>query len=126
MPIPRGAHYVSGNNNRVQLESGDIVTRATARTMGARDMGYHNEHAYRGHAAGDTKQFNSWLNTEQGQHALETAKANGLSKTELKSQFVGARNGRPHPGSGKTGNDAYHEFMEEYDLEDYGDDWADY
>ncbi len=126
MPIPRGSHYVPGSPDRVRLPSGDIVGRGTARSMGAREMGYRNEHDYRGHAAGDNKQFNSWLNTEQGQRALDHARDTGRSKNDLKSEFIGARNGRPHPGSGNPGNDAYHDFMDDYGMGDYGDDWADY
>jgi hypothetical protein len=124
MPIPRGAHQVRGFPNRVRLSNGETVTRASALTMGAREMGYRSHNAYRGHATGDGKQFNSWLNTEQGQQALETAKENGLTKNDLKSQFIGARNGRPHPGSGNPGNSSYHAFMEEYDMEDYTEDFT--
>lgn len=126
MPIPRGARQIQGSPNRVRLSNGETVTRATALTMGARQMGYPSHNAYRGHAAGNSKQFNSWLNTEQGQHALNAAKANGLTKNDLKSEFIGARNGRPHPRSGKTGNDAYHQFVEDYDMGDYEADWLDY
>ena len=120
MPIPYDAHYVAGNSNRVRLASGDIVTRAYARTLGAQAMGYRNEHDYRGHASGDKNYLNAFFRTEQGQRVLENNREMGRSRKELEQRMIAARNDRPHPNSGKGGGEADYSFMEDYDFEGYG------
>jgi hypothetical protein len=117
MPIPYDAHYVIGNANRVRLQSGDIVTRAYARTLGAQAMGYRNEHDYRGHARKDNNYVNAFLRTEQGQRVLDQNRTQGRSRKELEQRLIGARNGRPRPTKGKPGSRAYRDFMEDYDFE---------
>jgi hypothetical protein len=142
MPIPKGAHQAPGEPNRIILPSGDRVTRYRALNIGAREMGYASHHEYRkpqrggSHTARDQKYYDNWLGTDAGQHARETARAMGVTNTELKRDLIAARNSRPHgprigntgkyAGGGKPGGAAYQDFMEEYDLMDYGDDWVDY
>jgi hypothetical protein len=133
MPIPRGSHYVPGNPNRVVLGNGETVTRSHARTLGAREIGYKSQYAYTksGRAAGDTKNFNAWLRSDQGQRAKAIAANSNKTVSQLKQEFLAARNARPHasgriPGTpGKSGGSAYYEFMEEYDMHDQ-EDWIDY
>lgn len=131
MPIPIGARQVPGSPNRVELPSGEIVTRATALSMGAREAGFRSHHEYRGyyreHGIGDQRYFNAWLRTEQGQQAQEIARERGLSKRELRQQLINARNARPHAGgrNPERGGQAYYDFMEDYDLYDQ-EDWIDY
>jgi hypothetical protein len=94
-------------------------------------LGYKNEHAYRGHAAGDEKYYRAWIGEEQGQRALVIASGRGVSPSELKQQLIAARNARPHasgriPGSpGKSGGNPYYQFMEDYGMYDR-EDWVDY
>lgn len=120
MPIPWDAHYVRGNSNRVQLASGEVVTRAYARTLGAQAMGYRNEHDYRGNSTKDGNYLNAFFRTEQGERARERARELGWSNRELEQRMIAARNGRPRPTKGNPGNDAYHSFMEDMEFEDYG------
>jgi hypothetical protein len=126
MPIPVGAHQVRGNPLRVQLSDGRQVSRASALTQGARDMGYKSHYEYRKNSEGDKKYFSAWAQTSQGRNAIANGKARGLSKSEVKLQLIAARNDRPHPGSGKGGGQAYQGFMVDYDMMDDGDDWVDY
>lgn len=44
MPLPPDAHQVRGQKNLVRLADGQIVTRSTALTMGARLEGYQSEY----------------------------------------------------------------------------------
>jgi hypothetical protein len=120
MPIPYDAHYVRGNSNRVNLANGETVTRAYARTLGAQNMGYKNEHDYRKHYAKDRNYMNAFFRTEQGQRVQERNKEMGRSQRELEQKMIGARNGRPRPTKGKAGNDRYTEFMDEYEFESDG------
>jgi hypothetical protein len=136
MPIPRGARQVPGSPNRVELASGEVVTRATARTLGAREMGYRNERERSKFGKGDDAYFKSWVRTEQGQRAIarakELARADGVPYRpgDLKSELIAARNARPHgsgrvPGTpGKPAGDAWLRFMERYDMDT--DDYVDY
>lgn len=120
MPIPVGASQVPGNPNRVRLSNGDVVTRSTARTLGAREMGYRNERDRGIKGKGDDKFFRSFSNSPQGRHALAVAKAQGMKPDDLKIRLIAARNSRPHPRSGKSGGPAYISFMQDYDLMDMG------
>lgn len=127
MPIPIGARQVSGQPNRVQLPSGETITRARALSMGAREAGFRSHYDYRDyhrkHGEGDEKFFRSWLRSDQGQQAREQARERGLSARELKQQLINARNSRPH--GDRSGGPAYHDFMDEYDMYDQ-EDWLDY
>jgi hypothetical protein len=121
MPIPRGAKQVPGSPNRVQLVNGDIVTRSTARTLGAQDMGYKNERERGRLGKGDDKYFARWVNTDQGHRAVEKAKARAQAEGipyrtgDLKMQLIAARNSRPNRKSGP--GPAWVAFMSEYDFE---------
>lgn len=127
MPIPRGARQVSGQPNRVRLASGEVVTRATARTLGAREMGYKNERDRSKHGKGDDAYFSAWTRTEQGKHALEVARARARAEgipfrpTDLKAELIAARNARP--SSKRPAREPWLRFMELYDMdtEDYVD-----
>lgn len=122
MPIPIGAHQVPGSPNRVQLASGDVVTRATARTMGAQEIGYKNARAYtKAESAKDEKYYKAFVNSPQGVEALRKAKENNVKPAEFKMMLLAARNGRPHPKTGKPGKRVYTQFMNTYinDGENY-------
>lgn len=125
MPIPRGAHQVHGEPNRVRLASGEIVTRSHARSLGARELGFKSEYAYRnsGQASKDDKYVRAMLRSEQGRHVLDIAKQQGKSVSEVRQQLLAARNAQPHHG--RPGGEAYYAFMDEYELYDY-DEWMDY
>lgn len=131
MPIPKGAHQVRGNPNRVRLASGETVTRATALSMGARDMGYRSHRQYRGHSKGDSKYFDRWKDTSHGreviakERALAQAEGRKYSESELKQRLIAARNARPHgdryrrPGEpGRPAGGAFQDFMDRYDVDD--------
>lgn len=125
MPIPRGAHQVHGEPNRVRLESGETVTRSHARSLGARELGFRSEYEYRksGQAGKDDKYFRAMMRSEQGRQITEIAKEQGKSITEVRQQLLAARNARPRRG--QPGGNAYYDFVEDYDLTDY-DEWMDY
>lgn len=122
MPIPRGARQVPGNPNRVELSDGRVVTRSSARTLGAQEMGYKNERERGRLGKGDDKYFNSWVKTDQGRRAVETAKARARAEGvpyrtgDLKMQLIGARNSRPNRRN--PAGPAWIAFMAEYDFED--------
>jgi hypothetical protein len=128
MPIPRGARQVPGQPNRVRLFTGEIVTRSTARTMGAREMGYRNERERSKYGKGDDAYFNAWIRTEQGQRALEVALARAEAQgytfrpTDLKAQLIAARNSKP--SRNRPPGDAWIFFMDEYEMDT--DDYVDY
>jgi hypothetical protein len=131
MPIPKGAHLVPGSPNRVLLPDGETVTRATALTMGARDMGYRSHRQYRGHASGDSKYFNSWKHTQHGREVIAKERAiaqregRRYSESELKQRLIAARNARPHGDRyrrtgevGRPAGEAFRDFMDRYDVDD--------
>ena len=136
MPIPRGAKQVPGSPNRVRLRSGEVVTRATARSMGAREMGYRNERDRSRLGKGDDAYFRAWVRTDQGKRAMQVAQARAqvegipFRSGDLKSELIAARNARPHahgkvPGTpGKPAGEAWLRFMETYDMDT--DDYVDY
>lgn len=132
MPIPPDARQVPGQKNRVELASGEIVTRATALTMGAQYMGYKSHRDYTKHSSGDAKYVQSWLRTEQGREAVqkekELAKQEGrnYNQARLAARLIGARNTRPNSRTGRTAGAAFLDFMEMYDLDDYGDEAVGY
>jgi hypothetical protein len=122
--------YIDDNNKRhpllVKLADGPVVLRSTALTLGAKEMGYPSHYTYRKNAAGDKKYFEAWARTSQGRQAIVNGRARGMKVTEVKMQLIGARNDRPHPGSGKGGGQRYTNFMADYDMADDGEDWVDY
>lgn len=136
MPIPSGARQVPGSPNRIQLSSGEIVTRARARTLGAQEVGYRSEYDYRrsGRASGDANWFKAFLNSPQGQHAASQARSQGKSMTDLRQEAIRARNDSPSKSGkgkamgtpGRPAGQSWYEFMEEYDLYDYEDFIRDY
>jgi hypothetical protein len=120
MPIPRGARQVPGSPNRVELSDGRVVTRSTARTLGAQDMGYKNERERGRLGKGDDKYFARWVGTDQGKRAVEKAqaraRADGIAYKpgDLKIQLIGARNSAPT--SKKGPGPKWLAFMAEYDF----------
>lgn len=120
MPIPRGARQIPGNPNRVELRDGSIVTRSTARTLGARDMGYRSERDRSKNSGRDDKYYNSWIKTNQGKRATQIAKDRALVEGipfrpgDLKIQLIGARNSRPNRKS--PAGPAWVQFMNDYDF----------
>lgn len=130
MPIPYGARQVPGNKNRVQLSSGEVVTRHAARQLGARELGYTNDKTYRSERdpERDSKHFAAWSRGRQGQSAIDkekaTAKAEGrrYSPARVRQGFLAARNDRPRKG--RPGGQAFLRFVERYDLDQ--DDWLNY
>jgi hypothetical protein len=100
-------------------------------------MGYRSNLQYRGRARGDSKYYDSWIRTSQGQAALrheqQIARSEGrkFKETELKQRLIAARNQRPtsrgrRPGSPSSpAGPAYQSFMDRYDMEDR-EDWVDY
>jgi hypothetical protein len=120
MPIPRGARQVAGSPNRVELRDGRVVTRATARTLGAQEMGYKNERDRSKHGKGDDKYYNSWIKQDQGKRATQIAKdrarAEGIPfrTGDLKSQLIAARNSRPNRKT--PAGPAWIAFMDAYDF----------
>lgn len=115
-----GYRQAPGQPNRMISPTGDIVTRASYRNVVSQAYGYSSEHARRGRVSQDTNYVNAFLNTEQGQRVLEANREMGRSPRELEQWLIAARNGRPHPNTGNPGSPAYHQFMEDYDFEDYG------
>lgn len=121
MPIPQGARQVPGNPNRVELSDGRIVTRSTARTLGAQEMGYKNERDRSKYGKGDDKFFGAWVRTDQGKRALDTAKARARTAgtpfrvNDLKIQLIAARNSRPNRKT--PAGRAWIQFMSDYDFE---------
>lgn len=121
MPIPRGARQVPGSPNRVLLADGNTVTRATARTLGAREMGYKNERERSKFGKGDDKYYNAWIKTDQGKRATDIAKTRAQAEGipfrpgDLKSELIAARNSRPNRTS--PAGPAWIDFMESYDFE---------
>jgi hypothetical protein len=109
-----GYRQAPGRPNRMISPSGETVTRASYRNAVAQAHGYRNDRERRGHATGDERYANAFLNTEQGNRLREQAQAMGKTEGELKQQIIAARNGRHHGG-----NAAYHQFMSDYDYEDY-------
>jgi hypothetical protein len=120
MPIPRGARQVPHSPNRVELRNGQTVTRATARTLGAQEMGYRNERDRSKHGKVDDKYYNAWIKTDQGKRATTIAKdrarAEGIPfrPGDLKSQLIAARNSRPNRKS--AAGPAWVSFMTAYDF----------
>jgi hypothetical protein len=103
MPIPPGARQVPGNKNRIQLANGDVVTRAHARTLGARFEGFRNENDRRHSTAqreANDKYFQSWSRSNQGQRiireAQQRARAEGrrYRPDQLRQELLAARNQR--------------------------------
>lgn len=126
MPIPIGARQVPGNPNRVQLASGDIVTRAKARTLGAQELGFKSARGYTKEISQkDANYYKAFLNTTQGRAAMQKAKQEGLKPNEFKTLVIAARNGRAHPKSGKRATATNVRFMTHYindsDNYDIGD-----
>jgi hypothetical protein len=116
MPIPIGAHTVRGNPNRVELSSGEVVTRARALTLGAQERGYQSHYAYRPNSQRDKNYVNAFLRSEQGKEIRKTAKSNGMNRADLAQQIIAARNSRP--SSKRGGGAAFYDFIEAYDLTD--------
>jgi hypothetical protein len=120
MPIPLDAKQVVGQPNRIELATGDVVTRHQALNLGASFMGYRNHADYRDHTKADDKYVEAWLRTRQGQEALKQEKT--LTKNEggrfnnakFKQRVIAMRNGRPHPKKGKGPGSAYVDFMTRY------------
>lgn len=131
MPIPPDASQVPGQENRVRLGSGEVVTRAHALNLGAQFMGYKNHRDYRGHASGDKKYMGAWLRTEQGRRAVEKEKAlakeegRRYRKEQLMTRLIAARNARPHPRANRAARAPFVDFMTRYDITG-GDDWVSY
>lgn len=127
MPIPRGARQVPGSPNRVELRNGSVVTRATARTLGAKEMGYKNERDRSKHGKGDDKYFANWVKTDQGKRAVEKAKARASAEGikyrpgDLKTQLIAARNARPNRKT--PAGSAWLSFMSEYDFQEHEVDY---
>lgn len=133
MPIPRDAHGVPGNPNRVRLSDGEIVTRHQALNLGAKEQGFESHKAYLSYRAGDgavrdANHYNAWKKGRQGRDAI--AKEKAIAKSEgrrysdarMRQRFLAARNTRPHRG--REGGEPFLDFIDRYDLD--RDDWIDY
>lgn len=114
-----GYRAAPGQPNRMISPAGETVTRASYRNAVAHAYGYKNDLARRGHASGDRNYINAHLNTEQGRRDLTRAQELGRTREQYGQELIAARNGRPHPGSNNPGNQAYHDFIEDYEYEDY-------
>lgn len=125
MPIPLNASQVPGQPNRIQLADGSIVTRASALTLGAQEMGYRSHNDYRRNLFGNRNYINAWSRTTQGQHAIQLEKF--LAKSEgrrfrmdtLGQRLIAARNQKPTKS--RPAGPAFVEFLEVYVLDDDAD-----
>jgi hypothetical protein len=117
--------------NRVRLPSGDIVGRGTARTLGAKELGYKNAKSYhRSDSTRDNKYFDTWANTPHGRDIIAKEKAianregRRYSENELKQRLISARNQQPHGDRYRTGQPgrpagpAFQDFLDRYDIDD--------
>jgi hypothetical protein len=135
MPIPPGSRQVPGRPNRVQLDTGEVVTRARALNLGSQFMGYSSHREYRKNAAGDKRYADAWLRTAQGRDAMERerelARIEGrrFNKSQLTQRLIAARNARPHPRStrpaGQFPRQQFTDFMSRYGITG-GADWVAY
>lgn len=134
MPIPTGARQVPGMPNRVALETGEVVTRYRARTLGAQQLGFSNARGYNvRESAGDKRYFSQWARSPNGREIIAKERARAAaehrpySESDMKQRLIAARNARPHGDRFRQGRpgtpagSAFTEFLERYDIDDERD-----